>query len=77
MGHPFGTPQFFAVHGAAQAVCADGVRQRAYGNHRHENGNQTHRARQLVRKFRRLVREFARQGIDAKSLLDQELAANA
>jgi transposase len=31
--------------------------------------------RTLVRKFRRLVREFGRQGMDVKSLLDQELAA--
>ena len=30
--------------------------------------------RTLMRKFRRLVREFGRQGIDVKSLLEQELA---
>jgi transposase len=42
-----------------------------------EKGTAPQNPRTLVRKFRRLVREFARQGIDAKSLLDQELAANA
>lgn len=33
--------------------------------------------RTLARKLRKLVREFGRQGLDIKSLLEQELAANA
>jgi hypothetical protein len=42
-----------------------------------EKGTAPQNPRTLVRKFRRLVREFGRQGIDVKSLLDQEIAANA
>jgi transposase len=42
-----------------------------------EKGTAPPNPRTLVRKFRRLVREFGRQGIDVKSLLNQELAANA
>lgn len=42
-----------------------------------EKGTAPINPRTLRRKFRRIVREFGRQGIDAKALLEQELAATA
>jgi len=42
-----------------------------------EKGTAPLNPRTLVRKFRRLLREFDRHGIDAKSLLEQELVATS
>jgi transposase len=41
-----------------------------------EKGTAPQNPRTLLRKFRRLVREFGRQGMDVKSLLEQELVTN-
>jgi len=42
-----------------------------------EKGTAPLNPRTLVRKFKRLLREFDRHGIDAKSLLEQELVATS